>query len=379
MEANRLSDPLLWAGQFMDRYRQAEPGFNLTRRWHYENGCFLRALEACYQQTGQARYVDYIRSIMDLYVQEDGSIRTYVLEDYNLDQINQGKLLFLLLEKTGEAKFLQAIELLMTQLKGHPRTEEGGFWHKKVYPFQMWLDGLYMASPFMAQYGKLTGERIWFDTAAEQLILVERKTRDPKSGLLHHGWDAAGEQGWADPHTGRSPHVWSRAMGWYAMALVDSLEHFPVDHPKRGLLAGLMERLAGALDRVQDTRTGLWPQVLDQPDREGNYLESSGTAMFAYALAKGKRLGYLSGGAGETARKGYEGLLRHMVKEDEDGQLHLTQCNAVAGLGGTPYRDGSFEYYIGEPIIQDDAKAVSPFILAGLEIAVNSSTKELQR
>jgi unsaturated rhamnogalacturonyl hydrolase len=368
MGTDQLNSPLHWAEQFMHRYRQADGIGNLTKRWHYENGCFLKALEECYKRTGNEAYFDYIREIMDLYVQEDGGIRTYALEDYNLDQINQGKLLFLLWERTGEVKYRKAIELLITQLKGHPRTEEGGFWHKKGYPFQMWLDGLYMASPVMALYGRLTGEGTWFDTAAEQLILVEKKTRNPESGLLHHGWDASSEQRWADSLTGRSPHVWSRAMGWYAMALVDSLEHFPADHPKRGLLIGLLLRMADALVRVQDVETGIWPQLLDQPGRKGNYLESSGTAMFAYALAKGRRLGYLTGGASDAARRGYEGLLRQMVKADEQGQVHLIQCNSVAGLGGSPYRDGSFAYYIGEPIVEDDPKAVSPFILAGLEL-----------
>lgn len=377
MVTDNKYNPLKWADQFMERYEQSEVYKSMTKRWHYENGCFLRSLEECYRQTGEQRYFEYIRGMMDLFVQADGSIRTYSLEDYNLDQINQGKLLFLLLEVTGESKYRKAIELLVTQLKGHPRTEEGGFWHKKGYFYQMWLDGLYMAAPFLAQYGKLTGERIWLDTAADQLILVEKKTRNPATGLLHHGWDSSGEQLWADKRTGRSPHVWSRAMGWYAMALIDSLEHFPVDHPSRGLLIGGMERMVGAIARVQDTQTGIWPQVLDHSGRDGNYLESSGTAMFAYALAKGKRLGYLSAQAGDIARRGYDGLLQHHAREDSDGQLHLIQCNAVAGLGGSPYRDGSFAYYVGEPIVQNDPKAVSPFILAGLAFRDIHAAKEL--
>ncbi|WNQ13235.1 glycoside hydrolase family 88 protein [Paenibacillus aurantius] len=375
MSNEHWQDPLLWADQFMERYRE-DGSEKFTRSWNYEIGCFLRALEECGRQSGDDRYFAYIRNRTDQYVQEDGSIRTYVREHYNLDQIHSGKLLFLLLEQTGEAKYRKAIENLIKQMKGHPRTEEGGFWHKKIYPFQMWLDGLYMAAPFLAQYGKLTGEESWFDTAAEQLVLVEKKTRNPENGLLHHAWDASGEQPWADSVTGRSPHVWSRAMGWYAMALVDTLDHLPEDHPKRGLLIGLMERMAGALVRVQDAETGLWPQVLDQSGREGNYLEASGTSMFAYALAKGARLGYLTGSAGEAARRGYEGLLRYLVREEEGGQVHLTQCNSVAGLGGSPYRDGTFAYYIGERVVEDDPKAVSPFILAGLENGRLHAAKE---
>ncbi|WP_231506290.1 glycoside hydrolase family 88/105 protein [Paenibacillus sp. UNC451MF] len=365
---NRMADPLHWARQFMARYQKSDGGGFLTKRWHYENGCFLRALEACYKKTGDERYLQYIQEMMDLFVLNDGTIHNYKVEDYNLDQINQGKLLFLLLEKTGEDKYRQAIERLMSQLKGHPRTEEGGFWHKKGYTSQMWLDGLYMASPFMARYGLLTGDTAWLDEAAHQLLLVEEKTRDEENGLLRHGWDSSLQQQWAEPGTGRSPHVWSRAMGWYMMALVDVLECLPSDLPKREEVKSVLQKLAEAVSRVQCKVTGLWPQVLDQAGREGNYLESSGTSMFIYALAKGTRLGLLGSEALENAVRGYQGLLDHLVIEDEKGLVHLTQCNSVAGLGGNPYRDGSYNYYIGENIVHDDPKAVSPFILAGIEV-----------
>ncbi|MBE1444464.1 glycoside hydrolase family 105 protein [Paenibacillus sp. OAS669] len=368
-----IADPLEWAGQFMLRYKKPDGGGFLTKRWHYENGCFLRAMEACYDITGDEQYLHYIREMMDLFVQQDGTILNYKVEDYNLDQVNQGKLLFLLLKTTGEEKYRQAIELLMSQLKSHPRTEEGGFWHKKGYTSQMWLDGLYMASPFLARYGLLTGDRAWLDEAAYQLLLVEKKTRDEANGLLRHGWDSSLQQQWAEPGTGRSPHVWSRAMGWYMMALADVLECLPSDHPNRDELKAVMQQLAAALSKVQDPATGLWPQVLDQAGREGNYLESSGSSMFVYALAKGNRLGLLGNEAREQTVRGYQGLLKHLVVTDEEGQYHLTQCNSVAGLGGNPYRDGSYSYYIGEGIVHNDPKAVSPFILAGIEVTQTSS------
>ncbi|MFE5324048.1 glycoside hydrolase family 105 protein [Paenibacillus sp. NPDC056579] len=363
-----MADPQRWARQFMDRYRQPDGGGFLTKRWHYENGCFLRALELCCKATGDESYARFIKEMMDLFVQDDGTILHYKAADYNLDQINQGKLLFFLLDTTGEPKYARAVAQLMTQLQSHPRTEQGGFWHKKGYAHQMWLDGLYMAAPFMARYAGVTGDRGWLNEAAKQLTLVYEKTRDPHNGLLRHGWDSSGQQQWADPVTGRSPHVWSRAMGWYMMALVDVLEWMPEEHSERGTLSRMLQQLAEALVKVQGPVTGLWPQVLDQAGREGNYLESSGTSMFCYAFAKGSRMGILSPEYKQAAKNGYQGLLDHLVVLDESGLLHLTHCNSVAGLGGSPYRDGSYGYYIGEAVVQDDPKAVSPFIMAGVEL-----------
>lgn len=342
--------------------------FQKRRCWNYENGCILTAFERMWRRTGDDRYFRYIQENMDLFIREDGSIETYNLNEYNVDMINQGKTLFLLYERTGQEKYRKAIELLVTQLKGHPRTSEGGLWHKKIYPFQMWLDGVYMTSPLLAQYAQTFGDPHWFDDVANEILLMERVARDPKTGLLYHGWDESREQRWANKETGCSPHFWGRGLGWYVMAIVDVLDFMPLGHPKRGQIVGIFHRLAEAIVRVQDAESGMWWQVLDQGGREKNYLEASASSMFACALAKGANKGYLGDWALESARKAHAGLLERYVERDPDGSLHLNGICSVAGLGGNPYRDGSYEYYMSEPIRRDDPKGFAPFVMACLEI-----------
>lgn len=364
-------DGLQWAVQTAETFMSASDlqGYHpeLAKRWAYVPGMMLLSIGRVWEQTGEAKYFDYMKKHMDLFVEPGGAIKTYVLEEYNLDQINQGKVLFPLLRQTGETRYEKAAHLLAAQLRGHPRTSEGGFWHKKIYPFQMWLDGLYMSSPFLAQYAQTFGQPEWFDEVSRQLLLVEKQTRDPVTGLLVHAWDESREQRWCNPDTGKSLHFWSRAMGWYTMAIVDALEHFPADHPKRGTIVGIFERMAGALVRVQEAESGLWYQVLDMGQKEGNYLEASGTGMFTYAIAKGVRLGYLSPKFKPAAVKSYQGMLERLVETDETG-VHLNQICHGAGLGGTPYRDGSYSYYIGEKVVRDAMMGLAPFILAGVEI-----------
>ncbi|OMF22693.1 glycosyl hydrolase family 88 [Paenibacillus sp. FSL H8-0548] len=333
-------------------------------RWAYVEGMLLMAMSRVGIHYGNENDISFMKRHMDLFVNEDGSIKSYSLEEYNLDQINQGKNLFLLLEMTGDSRYEKAAHLLAAQLLGQPRTSEGGFWHKKVYPYQMWLDGLYMSSPFLAQYAKTFNKPALFDEVAHQLLLIESKTRDKASGLLYHGWDESKEQVWADAVTGCSPHFWSRAMGWYAMAIVDSLEHFPIDHPKRGTIVGLFERMCRALGRVQEADSGLWFQVLDQGFRKGNYLEASGSCMFVYAMAKGLRLRYLERDLYETAAKGFNGIITHLIEED-DNNIHLHSICHGAGLSLD--RDGSYGYYIGEQVVSDSFMGVAPFLLAALE------------
>lgn len=337
----------------------------MLERWAYVPGMLLMAMARAGVQLHQSEYVSFMERHMDTFIGDDGSIRTYRLEEYNLDQINEGKNLFLLYQKTGEKRYAEAAHLLAAQLIGHPRTSEGGFWHKKVYPFQMWLDGLYMASPFLAEYGKVFQRPELIDEAAHQLLLVERRTRDPRTYLLYHGWDESKEQEWADSSTGLSSHFWSRAMGWYAMAVVDCLEHFPLTHPQRGTIIGIFQRMCGALLEVQDKETGLWYQVLDQAGRKGNYLEASGSCMFVYAMAKGLRLGYLEPSFIEAMLQGYEGILTHLTEEDEQG-VHLHQICHGAGLSKD--RNGSYDYYISEDVLSDVPMGVAPLLLASLEV-----------
>ncbi|MFC0214641.1 glycoside hydrolase family 105 protein [Paenibacillus chartarius] len=357
------------ADSFMSRYPiVSDMPYQKRRNWNYETGCVLTVCERLWRLTGDQRYFDYIRSNVDIFVREDGTIDTYNLNEYNVDQINQGKALFVLHEQTGEKKYREAIELLMNQMRSHPRTSEGGLWHKKIYPYQMWLDGVYMTSPFLAAYAVAHNEPEWFDDVANEILLMEKRSRDPKTGLLYHGWDESREQLWADKVTGLSSQFWSRAVGWFMMAVVDVLDLLPITHPKRGEIVGIFYRLAEAIVKVQDQESGMWYQVLDQGDRAGNYLEASGSSMFVYALAKGARHGYLGSGELEAARRGFEGLLNRCVSTAPDGGLQLEHICSVAGLGNKPYRYGTYEYYVGEPTRTDDPKGVAPFIMAAMEI-----------
>jgi unsaturated rhamnogalacturonyl hydrolase len=340
----------------------------LAKKWAYEWGVALKAIEQVWLKTNDNRYYDYIKKNIDEFVGPEGDIKTYRLEEYNLDRINTGKLLFLLYNTTGDERYKKSACLLREQLGTHPRTSEGGFWHKQIYPHQMWLDGIYMAGPFYAEFAGTFGEPQDFDDVARQIILVESHTRDPRTGLLYHGWDESKSQKWADPETGCSPNFWGRAMGWYAMAIPDVLDHLPEDHPEREKLAEIFGNMIGALSAVQDRSTGLWYQVLDQGSRQGNYLEASASCMFVYAMAKGSRKGYLDSQYLDVAQRGYEGVLERLVDVDDQGLVNLNRICSVAGLGEEPYRDGSFEYYISEEIVTNDYKGVGPFILASVEM-----------
>ncbi|RTQ50857.1 glycoside hydrolase family 88 protein [Hymenobacter gummosus] len=347
-------------------------GNRKTARWDYEQGLMMKALERVWQRTGDPKYFTYIQKDLDQYIRPDGSIRTYKLEDYNLDNLTTGHAVLLLSQVSlGSAatqqKYVKAAQLLRQQIEGQPRTKAGGFWHKKVYPNQMWLDGLYMAEPFYAEYSKVFNQPAGFDDVAKQFALIEKNLVDPKTGLLYHGYDESREQKWANKQTGQSPNFWDRGMGWYAMALVDVLDYFPQDHPERKNLIKYAQRLAPVLVKYQDAKTGTWALVVDQAARKGNYAEASGSSMFVYFLQKGVRMGYLDKKYAEAARKGYDGLLKTFVAED-GGALALNGTVSVGGLGGNPYRDGSFEYYLSEPLRKNDLKGVGPFILASVEM-----------
>jgi len=339
-----------------------------TERWHYEHGLLLEALEEVGRFTGRKEFQDFVQTSMESLVAPDGAISSYREDEFNLDQVNPGKVVMALAARSPDPRWKASLPPLRNQLTHQPRTASGGFWHKKIYPHQMWLDGLYMQGPFLARWGREYGGGDDFDEVVHQLVLVESVARDPASGLLYHAWDESRDQLWANPQTGCSPHFWSRAMGWYAMAVVDVLDWLPADHPGTLALGHILDRLADAVLRVQD-ESGLWFQVLDQGRRPGNYLETSGSSMFAYALAKGMRKGSLveTKARRERVDRAWTGLVSQALRQDAQGEWHLDGVCSVAGLGGTPYRDGSFSYYVGEPVVSDDFKGVGPFLLAGLE------------
>jgi unsaturated rhamnogalacturonyl hydrolase len=336
--------------------------------WEYTQGLVMKAVLGVWETTKDQRYLDYVTGYYNTFVQDDGHILMYKISDYNIDRINPGKPLFRMYEITGSEKYRKALFLLREQMKTHPRVSAGGFWHKNIYPHQMWLDGVYMASPFLAQFAVTFKEPALLEDVADQIILMERYSRDEKTGLLYHGWDESRAERWADPVTGRSPNFWGRGMGWYAMALVDALDFFPADHPKRADIIAVLRRLAEAVARVQDRQTGVWYQVLDQAGRAGNYAEASASCMFVYALAKGVRKGYIDARYRDNADRGYAGILKEFIEVDADNQVNLNRVCAVAGLGGNPYRDGSYDYYINAAVVSNDPKGVGPFILASLEM-----------
>lgn len=339
----------------------------LHHRWDYTSGLMLTGIEKVWSRSGEQRYFAYIKANIDQFVDGQGQIGTYAREEFNLDQINPGKVLFLLYRETGDERYHKALFELREQLRLQPRTSEGGLWHKKIYPRQMWLDGIYMAAPFYAQFAAEFDAREGFDDAVGQIILIFEHTRDPRTGLLYHGWDESRSQIWADRATGCSPHFWGRAMGWYVMALIDVLDYLPRNHPGRGRVLGILNETMAAVAAVQDNETGLWYQVLDLGPREGNYLEASASCMFVHAAAKGVRQGYLDREYLEAARRGFAGILARLI-EVERGEVHLNQVCQVAGLGGKDNRDGSIAYYLGEPVVADDYKGVGAFILAAVEM-----------
>lgn len=340
--------------------------------WDYEQGLMLKSLEKVWNRTADNKYFEYIRKDLDRYVQKDGSIRTYKYDDFNLDNIPTGRALLMLYQQTqpDKEKYRKAADLLWKQIENQPKTKEGGFWHKKRYPYQMWLDGLFMAEPFSAEYSLIFNHPEHFNDIAKQFSLIEKYAVDAKTGLVYHGYDESKEQKWADPKTGLSPHFWSRAIGWYAMALVDVLDYFPQNHPERANLIKYLQRLAPALVKYQDAKSGVWYQMTTQGTRKGNYFEASGSCMFVYALAKGVRMGYLPSSYLAAAKKGYAGIVKEFVEEESNGTISLNKTVSVGGLGGTPYRDGSYEYYLSEPIKKNDLKGVGPFIFASVEMEI---------
>ncbi|WP_213806817.1 glycoside hydrolase family 88 protein [Granulicella sp. dw_53] len=341
---------------------------NNPGKWAYEEGVLLDGLAAEWHTTADGREFKYIKAAVDKYVSADGEIKGYSVEAHSLDNIEMGRAVMLVYRVTQQERYYKAAKFIHEQLAVQPRTASGGYWHKQIYPNQMWLDGAYMAGPFRAAYAATFQERGDFDDIAKELLLMDGKMRDPKTGLLKHGWDESKQMAWADKTTGLSPELWARAIGWYAMALVDVLDWFPKDHPERAKLVAALNRTAAAIVQYQDKQTGLWWQVMDKAGKAGNYPEASASCMFVYALAKGARMGYLPIADEAVAKRGWEGVQKRFVTADADGAVTLHGTVKVGGLGGSPYRSGTYEYYIGEKIIDQDAKGVGAYLLAGSEM-----------
>lgn len=337
-------------------------------KWDYAVGVGLKGLLDLYDLTGEQKYYDYVADFSDKVVADDGSIKTYRLEEYNIDRINTGKVFFRVYDQTGNEKYRKALDLLRSQLDTHPRNEDGGLWHKDIYPHQMWLDGLYMGGPFWAEYTSRYGSPEDYQPLITWFRTMDEHCYDPGMDLYRHACDVSREMPWADPKTGWSEHCWGRGMGWFFMSAVDAIEFIPEDVEGREVVLGIIGKLASMVKRTQDPDSGAWYQVIDRSGDDGNYLEATCTGMFMYSLLKGIRLGVIDRSYLPVARKAYEGFIRTFVTEDENGLLNISNCCMGAGLGGTPYRSGNYEYYIYEARKGDNSPfATGSFIMAGVE------------
>lgn len=340
-----------------------------SNKWNYIDGCMITGILELYEITGEARYLDFADRFLSGFVEEDGSIRTYDPEEYSLDNVNPGKNLFPLYDLTGKEKYRKATERVRSQLSTMPRTPEGNFWHKLIYPNQVWLDGIYMALPFYMEYEKRFDAQKDCPDICQQIANVEIRMRDPETGLYYHGYDASRKMYWADPDTGCSPNFWLRAEGWFILGLVDVLEimkDLPMQAESVHLQHMLLD-LAKALSKYQDP-SGLWYQLIALPELEGNYLETSGTALISAAMLKAVRLGFLPESFRAVGEKAFYGIVDHRLTKNADGTPCVTGICLVAGLGGEQHRDGSVAYYLSEPVVQNDAKGVGPLLLAYTEM-----------
>ncbi|MBQ9252871.1 MAG: glycoside hydrolase family 88 protein [Clostridia bacterium] len=345
----------------VEKLRQGVP-----TNWNYIDGCMMTALLSLYEITGEQRYFDFVESFIDAFVNEDGSIRTYKSEGHALDDINEGRVLFALYAATCKEKYRKAADFLRAELDAQPRTEEGSWWHKQIYPNQVWLDGIYMAQPFAALYEKTFGAGDYSDIL-RQVGVVRQHMRDAKTGLYYHGYDASRSAFWCDQDTGLSQNFWLRAIGWFSVALIDLCEILPEQDsvPLKEVFSQLMRDLLP----FADEETGMYFQVVDHPEAEGNYLETSGSSMIAYSMLKGARLGILEPLFAEQGQKTFDGIVRTNLSFTGE-ELNLNHICLVAGLGPEKdhRRDGSIAYYLSEPIVQNDAKGVAPLLMCYTEI-----------
>ena len=344
----------------VEKLRQGIP-----TNWNYIDGCMMSALLALHEITGEKAYFDFVESFIDAFVEADGTIRSFRPEAHALDDINEGRVLFELYSATGKEKYRRAADVLKAALDSQPRTFEGSWWHKQIYPDQVWLDGIYMAQPFSALYEKHFGQGDYSDVL-RQVATVRARMRDSRTGLYYHGYDASRKAFWCDRETGLSQSFWLRAIGWFSVALADLCEILPdnVNAPLSETLADLMRDISA----FADPATGMYYQVVDRPDAAGNYLETSGSSMIAYAMLKGERLGILDQSCAALGQKTFDGIVKNCLSF-HDGELGLDHICLVAGLGpeNNRRRDGTVAYYLSEPVVQNDAKGVAPLLMCYTE------------
>jgi len=343
--------------------------YNRSPVWNYVDGCMMTSLLELYKTTKIDKYLAFVVEFVDFYVYEDGTIKGYDIEKFSTDDVCESRILFDLYKFTSDIKYLKAIEYTRQQIIKHPRTNEGNFWHKKIYPNQVWLDGLYMMMPFYIQYEKYLNNKQNYKDIVDQFRNVRLRMFDENKQLYYHGYDATKSIFWADEETGLSKSFWLRAMGWFIVALVDVIEYLEeTDMDEKTTLTNIFTEAIQGILQYQDQKTKLFYDVVDKQTHPGNYLETSGSAMIAYAILKGTRLGLLNTTYLQRGIEIFDGICHHFLQE-EDGDLNLLNICLVSGLGpeNNLRRDGTFEYYISEPIVENDAKGVAPFIMAYVE------------
>jgi len=351
--------------RLQEQYKDSGTWFSL--RWHYIESCILKAYLDSYKSTGEEEHYRFVKSFIDGLYNEQGIIPAIDVGYYSIDQIRMATVLFTLYEKEGDPKYKAVLDLLYNQLSTYPRTRSGSFWHKENYPYQVWLDGLYMGQPFYVQYIKQFAGKKDYSDALRQFANVRRFIYDDDKKLYAHAYDESREMFWCDKTTGRSPHVWGRAAGWLGMALVDVLEQLEGEAADTEPLKGMLRELADDMLAHQH-ESGMWYQVVDRGGEPDNYLESSGTLMLAYAILKGARLGWLPNAYAAYGLKAFEGTVDTYVRE-QDGEVRLGGICRSAGLGRNPdtgiVRDGSYLYYTrGEKIVENNGHGVAPLLMA---------------
>ncbi|WP_343694556.1 glycoside hydrolase family 88 protein [Flavobacterium sp.] len=367
-----LADDLKWSERtalsILDKYPEAwKLDGNDSPKWDYKMGFVLSGFEKLYQETNNKKYLDYIKNYVDGMIDSDGNIKKYDTKEYNIDCLNPGKLLFNLYDVTKDARYFEIIGKLRNQLENQPRTASGGFWHKQIYPNQMWIDGLYMAEPFYAQFTIKYEKGRSLDDIAKQFQLVHDHMIDKKSGLVYQAWDESKEIAWADKQTGTSPTVWGRGIGWYMTALVETLDYFPKSHPKYKVLVQYLNEIAASADQYKSDN-GLWYQVADKTQLYANYTEPSASGMIIYAFAKGTRKGYLPSSYKRTAKKSFDSFIKEFVKVDKKGEVNIINVSSNVGLGGKPFRDGTNDYYLIAKTKENGAIGLGAFLLASIEL-----------
>ena len=359
--ANSDADHPAWNLELMRGWKE--------NKWNYIDGCMITGILQLYDITKEEKYLRFADDFLSGFVKEDGSIRTYAVEEYSLDNVNPARNLLTLYRLTEKEKYKKAADLVRSQLDTMPRTPSGSFWHKKIYPDQVWLDGIYMAQPFYMEYEKTFRNGAGLKDACDQILRVRDRMKDPVTGLYYHGYDESRKMYWADPETGLSPNFWLRAIGWFMLGLVDCIAVLQDTEQKseRLQMMDVLKDLAASLKKVQQDN-GLYYQLPALPEVRGNYLETSGSALIAAAELKAVRLGILDAEYQATAEKTFYGIVDERLSRNADGTPRLTGICLVSGLGGATHRDGSVEYYLSEPVVENDAKGVGPLLLAYTEM-----------